>query len=176
MSPLIPLLADAHLVPKKKRGKGNPDRPHSSNGSKVVFILLTEVVAVHVGLFAVYIWGASLQLLLGHLGDGGSWGGNGSGSSSLQNGLKNLLQVILGVFGDISTSNGGVSKGFCPWKSSRLVGHLVTSLGRWRGVKRSNGKSDRGSDRGTLPAGISVASGWGHLGADFLKHSFKRAG
>ena len=41
--------------------------------------------------------------------------GSGSGSSSLQNSLKNPLQVILGILGDISIGNKGVSDGrFCP--------------------------------------------------------------
>ena len=106
MSPLVLLPAEADPVSEEKRGKGNLGRPRSSSGSKVVLTLLTEVVAVHVGLSAVYIRGAGLQLLSGHLEDDGDRdeSGSGSGSSSLQNGLKNLLQVILRVFGDTSIS------------------------------------------------------------------------
>ena len=55
MSPLVLLPAEADLVPKERRGKGNLGRPHSSGGSKVVLTLLTEVVAVYVGLSAVYV-------------------------------------------------------------------------------------------------------------------------
>ena len=120
MSPLVLLPAEADPVPEEGRSKENSGRPRSSSGSKVVFTLLTEVVAVHVGLSAVYVRGAGLQLLPGHLGDDGSWdgsgsgSGNGSGSSSLQDGLKNPLQVIFGVLGDASSSGRGVSVGFCP--------------------------------------------------------------
>ena len=108
MSPLVLLPAEADPVPEEGRGKGNSGRPRGSSGSKVVLTLLTEVVAVHVGLSAVYVRGAGFQLLLGHLGDDGSWdksgsrSENGNGSSSFQNGLKNPLQVILRVFGDTS--------------------------------------------------------------------------
>ena len=104
MFPLVLLLAEADPVPKEGRSKENLGRPCSSNGNKVVFTLLTEVVAVHVGLSTVYVWGAGLQLLLGHLGDDKSWAGSKSGSSSLQNNSQNLLQVILKVFGDTSSS------------------------------------------------------------------------
>ena len=96
MSPLILLLAEANLVPEERRSKRNPDRPCSSGGSKVVLTLLTEVVVVHVGLSAVYVRRAGLEFLSGCLGDGGS--------SSLQNGLKNPLQVILRVLGGTSIS------------------------------------------------------------------------
>ena len=106
MSPLVLLPAEADLVLEEGRGKRNSGRPRGSSGSKVVLTLLTEVVAVHVGLSAVYVRGAGLQLLPGHLGDDrnrdGSKSGSGSGSSSFQNGLKNPLQVILRVLGDTS--------------------------------------------------------------------------
>ena len=72
MSPLILLLAEADPVPKEGRGKENLGRPRSSGSSKVVLTLLTKVVAIHVGLSAVYVWEASLQLLPEHLGDDGS--------------------------------------------------------------------------------------------------------
>ena len=83
ISLLILLPVEADLVLEKGRGKGNPGRTPKSSGSKVVFTLLTEVVAVHLELFAVYIRRAGLQLLLRHLGDGGSWGESGSESLSL---------------------------------------------------------------------------------------------
>ena len=55
MSPLVLLPAEADPVPQERRGKGNPGRSRGSSGSKVVLTLLTEVVAVHVGLPAVYV-------------------------------------------------------------------------------------------------------------------------
>ena len=97
MSPLVLLSAEADPVPEEGRGKENSGRPRSSGGSKVVFTLLTEVVAIHVGLSAVYVRGAGLQLFPGHFGDDGSWDESGSRSRnrkrnlSLQNGLKNPL-------------------------------------------------------------------------------------
>ena len=114
MSPLVLLPIEADLVPEKEFGKKNSSRSYSSSNSKIFLTLLTEVVAVHVGLSAIYVWGIGLQLLLRHLGDDKSWGGSKSGSSSLQDGLKNLLQVVFGVLGDTSSSNKGVSNAeFC---------------------------------------------------------------
>ena len=126
ISLLVLLPAEADLVPEERRGKENPSRPCSSSGSKIVLTLLTEVVAVHVRLFTVYVRRTGLQLLPKCFGDNGSWSesgsGNGSksengsrsGNSSLQNSLKNPLQVILGVLRDTSSSSGGVSNGgFC---------------------------------------------------------------
>ena len=55
MSPLVLLPAEADPVPQERHGKGNPDRSRSSSGSKVVLTLLTEVVAVYVGLSTVYV-------------------------------------------------------------------------------------------------------------------------
>ena len=81
--PLVLLSAEIDLVPEERRGKKNLTRPCSSSNSKVVLVLLTEVVAVHVGLSAIYIWEMGLQLLPGHLGNGWSWGGSGSGNLSL---------------------------------------------------------------------------------------------
>ena len=141
MSPLVLLPAEADPVPQEGRGKGNPGRSRGSDGSKIVFTLLTEVVAVHVGLPAVYVRGMGLQLLAGCLGNDGSRSGSGSrngsrngsrskngsrsGDSGLQNSPKNPLQVILGVLGDTISSSGGVSDGgFCQG-SSGLVGQFV---------------------------------------------------
>ena len=170
MSPLVLLPAEADPVSKEGRCKENLGKLCSSSDSKVVLTLLTEVIAIHMGLSAVYIRGASLQFLPGHLGDERSWEGseNGNGSSSLQNGLKNLLQVIFGVLGDTSSSGRGVSKRFCPWGSSGLVEQFVTWLWSWKKVKESNGGSDGESNRGTFPAGTSAASDWGLLRADIF--------
>ena len=55
--PLILLLAEIDLVPKKRCGKKNLVSLFRSSDSKVVIILLTEVVALYVGLFTIYIQG-----------------------------------------------------------------------------------------------------------------------
>ena len=60
MSTLVLLPAEADLVPEKGRGKGNSGRFRSFGDSKLVLTLLTEVVAVHVGLSVVYVRGAGL--------------------------------------------------------------------------------------------------------------------
>ena len=80
MSPLVLLPAEADPVLEEERGKKNLGRPRGSSGTKVVFTLLTEVVAVYVGHSAIYVRGMSLQLPLGYLGDDGSWDKSGSGS------------------------------------------------------------------------------------------------
>ena len=60
MSSLILLPAEADPVLEKRHGKENSGRPRSSSSSKVVLTLLTEVVAVYVGLSAIYVRGAGL--------------------------------------------------------------------------------------------------------------------
>ena len=115
MSPLVLLPAETDPVLEKRYGKRNPIRLYSSSNSKIVFTLLTEVIAVHVRLSAIYVRRTSFQLLLRRLKENGSWDGSGSASLCLQNGLKHLLQVIFGVFGDTNSSNRGVNNGgFCP--------------------------------------------------------------
>ena len=79
ISPIVLLPAETNLVPEERRGKGNPGKPRGSYDNKVVLILLTEVVTVHVKLFVVYVRGMGLQLLPGHLRDDESWDGSGSG-------------------------------------------------------------------------------------------------
>ena len=114
VSPLLVLLpAETDPILEEGCGKRNLSRPRSSSGNKIVLTLLTEVVAVHVGLSAIYIRGTGLQLFPGHLGDGRSWDGNGSRSrsSSLHNGFKNPLQVILGILEDTRGSNRSDSNG-----------------------------------------------------------------
>ena len=143
MSPFVLLLAETNPVPEEGRGKKNSGSPLSSSGNKVVLTLLTKVVAVHVGLIAVYVWGIGLQILAGCLGDNESESRSGSengirsekgsrsGDSSLQNSLKNLPQVILRVLRDTSSSSRGVNnRGFYPRGSDELVGQFVTQLGR----------------------------------------------
>ena len=70
--PFILLLAENDPVPEEKRGISDPGRPHSSNGSKIVLTLLTEVVVIYVGLSVIYVQGTSFQLLPERLGDDGS--------------------------------------------------------------------------------------------------------
>ena len=83
MFPLILLPIEADSIPEEGCGKENPSRLRSSNSSNIVLILLTEVIAVHVGLSVVYVWETGLQLLSKYLGDDKSWGGSKSGSLSL---------------------------------------------------------------------------------------------
>ena len=182
MSLLVLLPTETDPVLQEGRSKWNPGRSCGSSSSKIVLTLLTEVVAALMGLSAVYVQGTDLQLLPECLGNNGSrsengnGSGNGSGSrnrsSSLQNSLKNPLQVIFGVLGDTISSRGISNGGFCLWESNGLVGQFITQLRRWRGVRGS----DKGSGGGTLASGASAASDWGHLGADFLKHSSKQSG
>ena len=72
MFPLVVLPAEADLVPQEGRDKRNPDRSCSSSRSKIVITLLTEVVAVYLALFAVYVRGTGLQLLPECLNNDGS--------------------------------------------------------------------------------------------------------
>ena len=175
MSPFILLSAEADPVPQERRSKVNPGRSRSFSDSKSVLTLLTKIVAVHVGLSAVYSRGTGLQLLSCCLSNNGSWSessgsenrsgsenksesgnrsGSGNKSSSLQNRLKNLLQVILGVLGDTSISMSVSDKRFYPRGSSGLVGQFISRLGRWKEVRGS----DRESGRETLAAGTPAAS------------------
>ena len=82
MSPLVLLPAEADLIPQERLGKENPGRSYSSSSSKIVLLLLTEVVAVHVRFSAVYVRGTGLQLLPGCLDNNGSWSKNGNKSKN----------------------------------------------------------------------------------------------
>lgn len=55
LSLLMLLLAETDLALEEKCGKENLVRLCSFSNSKVVFILLIEIVAVHVKLFAIYV-------------------------------------------------------------------------------------------------------------------------
>ena len=57
---LVLLPTEANLVSEERHGKENLGKPRSSNGSKVVLTLLTEVVAVYMGFPVVYIRGTGL--------------------------------------------------------------------------------------------------------------------
>ena len=186
--PLVLLLAETDPVLEEEHGKGNPVSSRRFSGSEIVFTLLKKVRIVYIGLSAIYIWGIGLQwLILRVFGSGRCWGGSRSRSSSLQNDLKNLLQVILTILKDISNSGGKLR----PWKSIGLFENCW--LRRWKearvsnrgndgesdrkGDKGSNGEGNRGSGGGTLLAETTTASDWGYFGADFfLKHSSKWAG
>ena len=50
---LLPVKTDP--VPEERHGKKNLIGPFSSNGGKLVLILLIEVIALHMGLSAIYI-------------------------------------------------------------------------------------------------------------------------
>ena len=60
ISPLVLLPAEANPVPEERRGKRDPGRLHSSIGSEIVLIPLTEVIAIYMGLSAVYVREAGL--------------------------------------------------------------------------------------------------------------------
>ena len=146
--PLVLLPTEADSVPKEGRSKKNLIGPPSSSGGKVVLTLLTKVVAFHMGIFAMHVRGMGFQGFIPRLLEGG-------GRSSLQDGLKNLLQVFLGVVRNRECSGRDDSNGkVCPKGSSRLVRQVVVQLRRRKGVRGSNG----GSDRGMLPVGTSAAS------------------
>ena len=66
------LPAETDPVSEKGCGKRNSGRPHSSSGSIVILILLTEVLAVYVRLSAIYVWGMGLQFIPEGLKDDGS--------------------------------------------------------------------------------------------------------
>lgn len=90
---LVLLLTKADLVLKEGCSKKNPVKAFSFGSSKVILTLLTEVIAFYIGFSVIYVYLAGFQrLVLGLL--------RGSESLSLQNGLENLLQVLLGVFED----------------------------------------------------------------------------
>ena len=69
---LILLPVETDPVSKERCGKRDLVRPRSFSSSRIVFTLLIEVVAVHVGLSVVYVQGTGLQLLPKRLKDNGS--------------------------------------------------------------------------------------------------------
>ena len=60
MSPLVLLPSEANPVPEERRSKGDLGRPRSSSSSEIVLTLLTKVVAIHMGLSAIYVRGMGL--------------------------------------------------------------------------------------------------------------------
>ena len=71
--PLVLLIAEADPVSETGYGKKNLVSSHSSSGSKVVLILLIEVVTVYMGLSTIHVWRTGLQyFILRLLGGGGS--------------------------------------------------------------------------------------------------------
>lgn len=52
---------EANLVSKKRRGEENLVSLSSSSSGKIVLTLVIEVIALHVGLFVVYVRGTRLQ-------------------------------------------------------------------------------------------------------------------
>ena len=151
---LVLLPAKADLVPKEGHGKGNFVNSSSSNSGKVVFILLTEVVVFYMGLFAIHIKETGFQGLISRL-------CRGDESFSLQNGLKNLLQVLFSIFGDRECSRKDNSNGkVCPWELGRLIKQLVSQLRRWKEIRRNNEK--------TFLMGMAATLDWDYLKADFF--------
>lgn len=61
---LVLLPAKDGLVPKKEHSKKNLVRIFGSSSDKVILILLTEVIAFHIGFTAIYVWGSSFQRLV----------------------------------------------------------------------------------------------------------------
>ena len=155
MFPLVLLPAEVDPILEKKHSKKNLVSSGSPSNSEIVFTLLTKVVAVYMGLSAIYVQRISLQwLITGLLRGGESWGKSESGSQSkslsLQNSFKNLLQVIFGIHRDISSS----SRKLWPYCSIKLLGKLW--LKGWTRAKGNN--RGRGSDRKIIPAGTIAAS------------------
>lgn len=116
---LLTLLSvEVDLIPQEQHGTKNPVSFCSFSNSKVVFTLLTEVIAVYIGHSTIHIQGTNLQKLIeGLLRVGQSWDRSGSKSESLslQNGLHNPLQLILGILGDMSSNGKDDSDGrYCP--------------------------------------------------------------
>lgn len=93
MLPLVLLLTEANLVPNKRHGKKNLVNILSFNGSKVILILLIDIVVFYMGFTAIHIRGANFQrLVLGFLKNGES--------SSPSNGFENPLQILFSIFED----------------------------------------------------------------------------
>ena len=94
---------EADLVLKEKHSKKNLVSVFNSSSGKVIFTLLTKVISFYMGLIALHVREAGFQrLIIGLFG--------GSGSFSLQNNFKNLVQVFLSIFGDKKCSDRNNSK------------------------------------------------------------------
>ena len=81
--PFILLPSEVNTVIKKRCSKRYAIRAFSSSGSKMVFTLLTQVVAFHVGLTTIHVWEPSFQKLFTGL--------IGSRNLSFQDCFQNLL-------------------------------------------------------------------------------------
>lgn len=57
---LILRLAETYPILEERYGKRNLDKSCIPSGGKIVFVLLTEDIAVYVGLSTIYVWGTSL--------------------------------------------------------------------------------------------------------------------
>lgn len=73
------------------------------NSSKLILTLLIEVKEFYMELITIYVWRANFQKFISGLLRGGK-------SSSLQNGLKNPLQIFLSILGDRRCSGRNYSK------------------------------------------------------------------
>ena len=90
---IVLLQTKSDLVLEERHGKRNLVSFSSSSGSKLVLTLLTEVVALYIGLSAIYIWGTGFQKFIPRLFGGG-------GSLGFQNNFKNPLHVIFSILRD----------------------------------------------------------------------------
>ena len=84
---------ETNPILEEKRGKKNLGSLSSCNNGKIVLILWIEILILYMALSAIYVQGTSFQRFIFKL-----FGGNKS--LDLQNGHKNLLQVLFVIFGD----------------------------------------------------------------------------
>lgn len=95
---LILLLAEADLVMKKRRSKKKQVKTLSSSGDKVIFTLLTEVVAFHIGFTVVHARETDFQeLVLGLF-----RGGGGSNSKTVFRICCKFSLIYLGIVGTLA--------------------------------------------------------------------------
>lgn len=132
---LILLLLEPDPVLEKKQGKRNFVSLPSYRSSKVVFILLTKVVSLHMRLFAIHIRETGFQRFISRL-------LGGDRSLGLWNDLKNLLQLFFNVFENKKCSGRDNNNGkVCPQGASKLARQLISCLEKgWKEVRKNNGR------------------------------------
>ena len=144
MSPLVLLLAEADLIPEKRRGKGNLGRLCGSCGSKIVLTLLTKVVTVHVRLSAVYVQGIGLNF---------SWGTSemtragakaGAGAWASKTALKILCKSSLEYLGTLLATTGG----FAPEGPASSLDNLSPDLGGGKESREATKRETEGAMEG----------------------------
>lgn len=132
---LILLLLEPDPVLEKKQGKRNFVSLPSYRSSKVVFILLTKVVSLHMRLFAIHIRETGFQRFISRL-------LGGDRSLGLWNDLKNLLQLFFNVFENKKCSGrDNNNEKVCPQGASKLARQLISCLEKgWKEVRKNNGR------------------------------------